>query len=60
MPEGLSKYEWEFFMECMYDTMPRWYWNTTEREKEYQRYKGQSNERLCHGPSASSKDYKII
>ena len=44
MPEGLSKYEWEFFTECMYDIMPRWYWNATEREKEYQRYKGQSNE----------------
>ena len=44
MPEGLSKYEWEFFMECMYDIMPRWYWNATDREKEYQRYKGQSNE----------------
>jgi len=44
MPEGLSKYEWEFFMECMYDTMPKWYWNTSQREKEYQRYKDQSNE----------------
>jgi len=39
LPDGwMSSYEWEGWMECIYDEMPEWYSNVNLREDAYTDY----------------------
>ena len=41
MSDDDLRYLFRHHMECMYDRLPEWWWDSARREAEYQRFKTQ-------------------